>query len=69
MSKPAILLDTNVCDKVRNTNFGFDVGRIMERIRQNFRVVVSPQTLIEILKSIKDARLEFCTFGVSGAEN
>jgi hypothetical protein len=28
------------------------------RIRQEFRVVVSPQTLIEILKSVKDARTE-----------
>jgi hypothetical protein len=58
MRRPRLLLDTNVCEKLRDATFQFDVERMRGRIRHEFDIVVSPQTFIEILKSVKDARTE-----------
>lgn len=52
MSQPKLMLDTNVAEKLSFTIHGFDIQRIRVDIRRNYRVVVSPQTLIELMNGI-----------------
>src|SRR5258708_39661213 len=53
-SFPKLILDTNVCGKLLTPAYGSDVEQIRTRINRNFRVVVSPQTFIELLDAMKD---------------
>jgi hypothetical protein len=52
LSKPKLILDTNVCHILASGSSTYDVARIIKRIRQNFQLVVSAQTFIELLNGI-----------------
>src|ERR1039458_3781515 len=54
MSTQRLILDTNVCDKLRDPSF----AHIRKRINRDFRIVVSPNTFAELLHSIKGAQTE-----------
>lgn len=58
-SKPKLMLDTNVADKLSFDRQGeFDVRRINAHIRKCYRVVVSPQTLIELLSCFSGGKTD-----------
>jgi hypothetical protein len=46
------MLDTNVAEKLSFARYGFDIERIKATIKRDFRVVVSPQTLIELMNGV-----------------
>ncbi len=52
MPKPQLMLDTNVADKLSSDAHGFDSKRIKGAIAEHFRLVVSPETLIELLNGV-----------------
>jgi hypothetical protein len=58
MSRPKILLDTNVSAKLLSSSHGFDVERIKQRIANEFDVVVSPRSLLELLRGIVDSKTD-----------
>jgi hypothetical protein len=47
MSKPDLTLDTNVCGKLQQV-YNSDLAEIIRRMNSEFRLVVSPQTAIEL---------------------
>jgi hypothetical protein len=53
ISLPKLILDTNVCGKLLTPAYGGDLGQIKRHLSRNFRVVVSPQTFLELLNAIK----------------
>ena len=55
MPKPKLILDTNVCDKLARSS-GLDANRVRKRIAAEFKVVVSPETFIELLDTIKGGK-------------
>jgi hypothetical protein len=50
--KPKLLLDNNIPDKLLSPSHGFNIERIKDRIATEFRVVVSPNTLIELMNGV-----------------
>lgn len=56
MPKPKLMLDTNVATKLSSTASGFDVDRLTAKIRSEYRVVVSPETLLELMQGVIGAR-------------
>jgi hypothetical protein len=58
MSRPKILLDTNVSAKLLSSSHGFDVERIKQRIANEFDVVVSPRSLLELLRGLADSKTD-----------
>jgi hypothetical protein len=54
MSNRRLILDTNVCDKLRDPSR----IRIRKRINRDFRIVVSPNTFAELLHSIKGVQTD-----------
>ena len=52
MSKRKLMLDTNVGEKLSSDIYGFDSKRIKGAIARDFRLVVSPQTLIELMNGV-----------------
>jgi predicted nucleic acid-binding protein len=56
MPKPKLMLDTNVATKLPSSASGFNVVRLTAKIRSEYRVVVSPETLLELMRGVIDAR-------------
>lgn len=56
MPKPKLMLDTNVATKLSSTASGFDVDRLNAKIRSSYRVVVSPETLLELIGGVIGAK-------------
>jgi hypothetical protein len=46
------MLDTNVADKLSFDRYEFDIDRIKNDIRRCYRIVVSPQSVIELLNGV-----------------
>jgi hypothetical protein len=53
LSLPKLILDTNVCGKLLTPAYLGDLDKIKRHLRRNFRVVVSPQSFLELLNAIK----------------
>jgi hypothetical protein len=53
MVRPKLILDTNVCGKLLTPEYIDDLDRIKARINRTYRVVVSPETFIELLEAIR----------------
>lgn len=53
MVRPKLILDTNVCGKLLTPAYSVDLGRIKARINRIYRVVISPETFIELLEAIR----------------
>jgi hypothetical protein len=51
--QPKLILDTNVCGKLVTPAYRADLTDIKRRLNRNFRIVVSPQTFLELLNAIK----------------
>lgn len=54
MSNQRLILDTNICDRLRDPAW----VHIRKRINRDFRIVVSPNTFAELLHSIKGAQTD-----------
>jgi hypothetical protein len=52
--KPKLFLDTNVCDSLRDPSF----GESRRRIKNKHRIVVSPNTMIELLDAVAAAKTD-----------
>src|SRR5579872_3678609 len=52
MIRPKLILDTNVCGKLLTPAYKDDLERIKARITRTYRIVVSPETFIELLETI-----------------
>jgi hypothetical protein len=50
---PKLILDTNVCGKLLSPAYLGDVERIKRQFSRNFRIVVSPQSFLELLNCIR----------------
>jgi hypothetical protein len=53
MARPKLILDTNVCGKLLTPAYSSDLERIKGRINRTYRVVISPETFIELLETIR----------------
>lgn len=53
MPSPELILDTNVCGKLLTPPYSTEIAQIKKRINQEFRVAVSPETLLELLDAMK----------------
>jgi hypothetical protein len=56
--KRELLLDTNACAKLVD-NYWTDLASIVKQINREFRVVVSPNTFIELLNGVINGRAEY----------
>lgn len=52
-SQRKLILDTNVCGKLLTPAYVTDIEQITKRINREFRVVVSPETFLELLDAVK----------------
>ncbi len=52
MLRAKIILDTNVCGKLLTHEYSRDLQRIKAEINRSYRVVVSPETFIELLEAL-----------------
>ncbi len=52
MLKPKLILDTNVGQTLLRPNYRPDLEKILSRIGSRFRVVVSPETYLEVLNCV-----------------
>ncbi|MGH9618529.1 MAG: hypothetical protein ACRD45_02305 [Bryobacteraceae bacterium] len=51
--RPLLFFDTSVCDKLMRAPYTDRYLSIRHKIRQRFRMVVSPETFIELLRTLK----------------
>ncbi len=58
MPKPKLMMDTNAAQKLTFDTRTYDIHRIQATLRKSYRIVVSPETLIEILNGVIGAKTD-----------
>ncbi len=62
MARPKLFLDTNVCEHLLNPPYAEPLQGLLTAIRKRYQIFVSPETVIELLRTLQGGTGEYFAF-------